>query len=175
MEIRILQPSDDRSLFQCGDDGLDRFFRTYAGQNQFRHHLGVTYVAVERGKVLGYATVAPAQIEIDELPVTAQRKLPRYPLPVLRLARLAVDRSAQSQGLGKELLRFVCRLAVTMSDQYGCVGIVVDAKPPAVPFYTRHGFAPFDAIEGGSESRPRPILMFLDIRSIKAASGVRGK
>jgi predicted N-acetyltransferase YhbS len=164
MEIRILQPSDDRSLFQCGDDALDRFFRTYAGQNQFRHHLGVTYVAVEHGQVLG-----------DELPVTAQRKLPRYPLPVLRLARLAVDRSAQSQGLGKELLRFVCRLAVTMSDQYGCVGIVVDAKPPAVPFYTRHGFAPFDAIEGGSESRPRPILMFLDIRSIKAASGVRGK
>ena len=96
MEIRILQPSDDRSLFQCGDDALNRFFRTYAGQNQFRHHLGVTYVAVERGQVVGYATVAPAQIEIDELPVTAQRKLPRYPLPVLRLARLAVDRSAQS-------------------------------------------------------------------------------
>jgi GNAT superfamily N-acetyltransferase len=170
MEIRILQPGDDRSAFQSGDEALDRFFRKYAGQNQFRHYLGVTYVAVEGSQVLGYATIAPGQLEIDELPAAAQRKMPRYPLPVLRLARLAVDRPAQSQGLGKELLRFVCRLASTMADQYGCAGIVVDAKPNAVPFYASYGFIEFEAIEGKSEVRPRPVMMFLDTRSIRAAS-----
>ena len=39
MEIRALRPSDDRSAFQSGDEALDRFFRRYAGQNQFRHYI----------------------------------------------------------------------------------------------------------------------------------------
>src|SRR5438093_7298185 len=99
MEIRALREHDDRSLFRSGDADLDRFFRQFAGQNQFRHHLGVTYVAVEDRNVLGYATVAAAHVEIDGLPPAARRKLPRYPLPVLRLARLAVPESAQAQGV----------------------------------------------------------------------------
>src|SRR5579862_6356818 len=103
MEIRPLRPTDDRSRFESGDEALDRFFRHYAGQNQFRHYLGVTYVAVDQGRVLGFATVAPGQIEVDDLPAAARKKMPRYPLPILRLARLAVDRSARSSGLGKQL------------------------------------------------------------------------
>ena len=53
MEIRALRESDDRSAFQSGDPDLDRFLRKYAGQNQFRHHIGATYVAVERDRVAG--------------------------------------------------------------------------------------------------------------------------
>jgi hypothetical protein len=59
VEIGRLRASDDRSRFRSGDPDLDRFFRSYAGQNQFRHHVGVTYVAVEDGDVFGYLTVAP--------------------------------------------------------------------------------------------------------------------
>ena len=59
MEIRRLRPDDDRSRFRSGEHDLDRFFRAYAGQNQFRHHFGVTYVAVDDGDVLGFLTVAP--------------------------------------------------------------------------------------------------------------------
>src|SRR5262244_3674674 len=99
MEIRALRPSDDRSQFASGDADLDRFFRSYAGQNQFRHHIGTTYVAVDEGRLLGYATVAPGHIEIDRLPASVARKLPAYPLPVLRLARLAVDVSVQGGGI----------------------------------------------------------------------------
>src|SRR5258706_10010035 len=139
MEIRALRPSDDRSAFHSGDEALDRFFRKYAGQNQFRHYLGVTYVAAQDDRVLGFATVAPGQLDVEELPAAARKKVPRYPLPILRLARLAVDQSAQSMGLGTELLRFVCRLAGKMADDYGCTGIVVDAKPDAVNFYAKYG------------------------------------
>ena len=81
MEIRRLRASDDRSRFRSGDPDLDRFFRSYAGQNQFRHHVGVTYVAVEDGDVLGYLTVAPGGIEIDDLPVALQRGLPATRFP----------------------------------------------------------------------------------------------
>src|SRR4051812_19859058 len=99
MLIRALAESDDRSRFSSGDPELDRFFREFAGQNQFRHHLGVTYVAAEGRAILGYATVSPGQVEIDRLPATRRKRLPRYPLPILRLARLAVDEVAAGQGL----------------------------------------------------------------------------
>ena len=171
MEVRRLREHDDRSLFRSGDPDLDRFFHQFAGQNQFRHHLGVTYVAVDGGRVLGFATVAAAHVEIDGLPSGLGKKLPRYPLPVLRLGRLGIDQSVQGQGLGVELLRFVLVLALDMAHDYGCVGVMVDAKPNAVTFYARYGFVPVDAVEGQSEARPAPTPMFLAIRAIKGAIG----
>ncbi len=169
MEIRALREDDDRSPFRSGDPDLDRFFLKFAGQNQFRHYLGVSYVAVDQGRILGFATVAPGHVEIDGLPATMRRRLPRYPLPVLRLARLGVDQSAQGQGLGAQLLRFVLHLALRMADDYGCVGVVVDAKPNAVAFYTKYGFIRVDPVEGQSDARPAPTPMFLSIRAIEAA------
>jgi GNAT superfamily N-acetyltransferase len=128
MEIRALREGDDRSQLRSGDLDLDRFFHKFAGQNQFKHYLGVTYVTVEVGRILGFATVAPGHVEIDGLPVSVRKKLTRYPLPVLRLARLAVDQPVRGQGLGRQLLRFVFQLALRMASDYGCVGVVVDAK-----------------------------------------------
>ena len=171
MEIRALRAADDRSRFRSGDPDLDRFFAGFAGQNQFKHHLGVTYVAVEDRSILGFATVAPGQVEIDGLPASARKKLPSYPLPVLRLARLAVDESVHGQGLGMQLLRFVLRLAIRMAADYGCVGVMVDAKPGAVAFYARHGFIELDVVEGQSDARPRTTAMFLSMRAIKGAAG----
>jgi GNAT superfamily N-acetyltransferase len=173
MEIRALRPGDDRSEFESGDEALDGFFRRYAGQNQFRHHLGVTYVAVEAGHVLGFATVSPGHLEIEQLPATAAKKLPRYPVPILRLARLAVDRTARSQGLGGQLLRFVLDLATKMAGEVGRAGVVVDAKPDAVPFYAKYGFVVFEIVEGESLARPRPTTMFLSMAAI--ASARRGR
>ena len=171
IEIRALRESDDRSQFHSGDSDLDRFFHKFAGQNQFRHYVGVTYVAVEDRRILGFATLAPGHVEIEGLPAPVRKKLPRYPLPVLRLARLAVDESARAQGLGTQLLGFVLKLAVRMANAYGCLGVVVDAKPGAVDFYVRYGFIPVDAIEGQSDARPKPTPMFLAMRAIKGGCG----
>ncbi len=130
MQIRALREADDRSRFRSGDPDLDRFLQRFAGQNQFRHYVGVTYVAVEEDGVLGFATVAPGHVEIEGLPAAERNKLPRYPLPVLRLA----------------------------------------AKPGAVEFYARYGFAPVEVVLGASAARPQPKPMFLAMRAIKAAS-----
>jgi GNAT superfamily N-acetyltransferase len=169
MEIRALREEDDRSQFHSADPDLDRFFHRFAGQNQFRHYVGVTYVAVDEGRVLGFATIAPGHIEIEDLPAATRKKLPRYPLPVLRLARLAVDQEARGQGLGRRLLRFVLELAVQMANDYGCIGVCVDAKPDAVAFYERYGFGSIDVVEGQSDARPVPIPMFLALRAIREA------
>jgi len=170
MEIRSLRASDDRSAFHSGDVALDRFFHRYAGQNQFRHHLGVTYVAAEDDRILGFATVAPRHIDIEDLPERLRKKLPRYPIPVLGLARLAVDASARSLGLGSQLLRFVLQLAVKLADEVGCAGVVVDAKPGAIEFYARYGFTAFDALEGQSDARPQTTMMWLPLQAIEHAT-----
>jgi GNAT superfamily N-acetyltransferase len=175
IEIRALREHDNRASFRSGDADLDRFFQQFAGQNQFRHYLGVTYVAIDGQNILGFATVAAAHVEIDELPAAARRKMPHYPLPVLRLARLAIDESAQGQGLGLQLLRFVLRLALQMADDYGCVGVIVDAKPDAIAFYTKYGFLAVEPVEGRSDARPAPAPLFLSTRAIRAAIGTAAK
>lgn len=169
MEIRALREADDRARFRSGNPDLDRFFHQFAGQNQFKHHLGVTYVAVEGVDMLGYVTVAPGHLAIDEVSAATRKRLPRYPLPVLRLARLAVDERAAGQGLGERLLRFVMQLALRMTEDYGCAGLVVDAKPEAEAFYARYGFVALDALEGRSDARPQPTPMFLALRAILLA------
>ncbi len=130
----------------------------------------MTYVAADGGRILGFATVAPRHVVIEDLPARAQRKLPRYPLPALGLARLAVDRSARSAGVGSQLLRFVLALAAKMADELGCAGVVVDAKPGAAEFYAKYGFTPLELLEGQSEARPQPTAMWLPMQVIKAAS-----
>ena len=174
MEIRPLREDDDRSAFCCGNADLDRFLRQFAGQNQFRHFVGVTYVAMEGRTLLGYVTVAPGEIAIDELPATTRSRLPRYPLPVLRLARLATHQDAHGRGIGARLLQHALTLSVRMAAEVGCVGVVVDAKPEAVGFYTRYGFEPIGAVAGASDARPQPVLLFLAMRAIREAGSSGG-
>lgn len=164
LSIRQLTPSDDRSAFTSGNESLDRYFRLYAGQNQFRHHLGVTYVAVASGQITGFMTVAPGELGAESRP---------QGMPILRLARLAVHVNAQRAGLGKALLFEALRLAVVMKTSVGCAGVVVDAKTDAVPFYSRYGFIAFDAFVGALPQRPPTTPMFLAVRKIEAALGSR--
>lgn len=169
MEIRALLESDDRSGFDSGDMELDRFFRRFAGQNQFRHQIGVTYVAVQDDRVVGFATVSPGSLEIENIPLVDRKTLPRYPVPILRLARLAVDRTAQGKGVGAELLRFVLGLAVRLGKDFGCSGVLVDAKTGAVAFCEKYGFIRTELLEGASAGRPRPVTLFLALRKIQRA------
>ncbi|HEX9712490.1 MAG TPA: GNAT family N-acetyltransferase [Actinomycetota bacterium] len=166
IHVRRLQPEDDRAAFTSGDPDLDRFFHRFAGQNQFRHHIGTTYVAVVEGSLAGYATLAASHIEGEAVPAKLRRRLPDYPLPTLRLARLAVDERFGGRGVGLTLLRSVFDVAIRMKDELGCIGVVVDAKPGAVPFYQRFGFVILDTLEGRLGERPEPVVMFLAMGGI---------
>ena len=170
VEIRPLARDDDRAGFSCGQADIDRFFEHYAGQNQFKLHLAVTYVAVVEGRIAGFATVAASSLERRAIPSARQRRrLPSYPLPILRLARLGVDLRAQRLGIGNALLRHVLRLAIAQRDRLGCVGIVTDAKLEAISFYKALGFVPLEGVrEGLLAAAPMP--MFLAIESIVAAA-----
>ncbi|HXN14090.1 MAG TPA: GNAT family N-acetyltransferase [Candidatus Acidoferrales bacterium] len=168
IEIRLLEQADDRKAFRSGDADLDSFFQKYAWQNQFRHHIGNTYVAVER-RILGFMTVSVSSMEFERLPADLKRKLPRYPLPVLRVARLAISEDAQGQGIGRRLMRAAFAMAIELRAKLGCAGVVVDAKRGAESFYSSFGFEPLEIIEGELQEKPTPRPMFLAIREVESA------
>jgi len=81
VRVRRLEPQDDRSGFRSGNIDIDRFFQRYASQNQFRHHIGTTYVAVQGGYIVGFVTVSSGEMVAEKLTKTVRRRLPAYPLP----------------------------------------------------------------------------------------------
>lgn len=167
MDVRPLLETDDRTRFRSGEEELDRFFHRFAGQNQFRLHIGVTYVALDAGQIVGYATVAPGGISADSLSVVVRHSFPAYPVPVLRLARLAAAESPRGHEVGRALLRRVLNLAVRMSTELGCAGVLVDAKPGAVEWYSKFGFLRLESVEGLPAARPTPTPMFLEIEQVR--------
>jgi GNAT superfamily N-acetyltransferase len=95
-----------------------------------------------------------------------RKRLPKYPLPVLRLARLAIDERAKGKGVGTLLLRAALVLAQRMADDFGCVGLLVDAKSEAVSFYEKLGFLRLEPVAGELGDRPVPVPMFLELSQL---------
>lgn len=137
--IERLSPAHDRSSFDCGEQTLDEYLRRYAGQHD-RKGLGRTYVAVERGGsvVKGYHTISSGAVSFEIVP----ENLPRHPVPVILLGRLAVDRTTQGHGLGAMLLVHALKRALNVSEQLGVHAVVIDAlNDRARAFYLKYGFS----------------------------------
>lgn len=167
--IRRLREADVVAGFDCGDDPLNNYLKRHAWNNQQKSSIGVTYVAVEEsvsGAVIGYFTLATSSVSRDSLPSKYVRGLPAYDLPMLLLARLAVDRRLSGRGLGQALLAEALKIAVSVAEQIGCRAVIVDAYPQAVEWYKRYGFQPVEGSNGSS------LRMYLDIRTILAARAV---
>jgi len=172
LEIRPLAQEDDRLQFCSGDIELDRFFQRFAGKSQFRHHIGTTYVTVLGGeRIAAFATISAGELTADAASELLKQRLPAYPVPVLRVTRIAVDKRFQGHGIGKLLLRFMLELALELRDRVGCAGAVVDARARTVAFYEKLGFISLTAERGALGDRPEPLPMFLSTGVIKTAMG----
>ena len=139
MEIEPLTSQHDRSAFDCGEQSLNDYLQHYARQNDQRG-LGRTYVLVLPGQkeVLGYYTISSGYVTFDTVP----EKLPRYPIPVVHLGRLAVDLRMQGRGAGKMLLVDALRRSVRVSEYLGIYAVEVRAlHERARSFYLKYGFA----------------------------------
>jgi len=102
---------------------------------------------------------------------TAASAYPFYPLPILRVARLAVDERFQGHGIGRFLLRAALELALEMRGRAGCIGVAEDAKPQATAFYAALGFEAMELLGGALSDRPEPVSMFLPMCQVAAAFG----
>lgn len=141
-EVVRIQRCHARSDFSCGVEPLDTFLRKYARQNDALG-IGRTYVATRPGdlRVLGFFTIRSGEIAFSTFPVAVRRRLPRYPVPVVHLGRLAVDREAQGRGLGEHLLVEALARAVRVSETLAVFAVEVTAKDEtARRFYRKYGF-----------------------------------
>src|SRR5437588_9239854 len=165
--IEPLNRSHERSEFCCGKSPLDNFLRSLVSQYEKRR-LGRTYVAVRPGEkqVLGYYTLASGAVPFAHLPGRMAKKLPRHPVPVVLLARLAVDQSVQGQGLGGLLLADALRRCLGLADQLGVHAVEVDAiDEEARAFYEKYGFTAL---------QDDPLHLYLPLASIEDASAEEG-
>ena len=147
--------------FDCGEPPLNDYLAHHALDSQ-ASHFAVTHVVVLAEQVVGFVTLAASQITAAEF---GRSDKPRYPLPTLTVARLAIDRRFQGNAIGTALLRFSFLEAIRMSDDFGCVGVRVTAKPDAVGFYERFGFVRVIPA-GRPTSESRTIPMFLPLNQI---------
>jgi ribosomal protein S18 acetylase RimI-like enzyme len=148
-----LGPEHDRESFDCGEEALDRYFKTQATQD-IRRRVANCFVAAESASraVAGYYTIASAGIPFLELPPEESRRLPRYPsLPAVRIGRLAVDRKFQGRRLGEMLLLDAMHRSMNLPP--AVYALLVDAKSDrAAAFYQRYGFRTF-------ASQPRTLFL----------------
>lgn len=145
--------------FACGQESLDLYIKAYAEDNA-RRGLGRTFVALSQGDphIKGYYTLTAAEIAKDRLPKKQTRGLPGYPIPAILLARLAIDQTAQGQGLGELLLVDAFQRIVRGSYYFGIRLVLVDAiDEKAKSFYLKYGFIPFD---------DNPFKLYLPIKTI---------
>jgi GNAT superfamily N-acetyltransferase len=132
-----------RSAFSCGKPPLDEFIRSLVSQYEKRN-LGRTYVAVRPGDppVFGYFTLASGSVPFVNVPGELAKKLPRHPVPVILLARLAVDQTVQDQRLGEILLLDALDRCANLADNLGVHAVEVQAiDEHARSFYQKYGFA----------------------------------
>ena len=132
--IEALDTRHDRRSFSCGDSELDGYLKRFARQHAAAK-VSRTYVAANGATILGFYSLAMSAIRKDQLPDAYQSRFPNYPLPVARLARLAVDQRYQRQGLGELLLADALSRCLRLSEEIGMVGVVVDAKHERARWY----------------------------------------
>ena len=152
----------DREAFDCGEEALNEFLRRYARKSHERGG-AKTFLSIEDADktIVGFYSLSPASVDDARTPEIVRHGLARYDVPGFRLARLAVDRRFQGQGIGGQLLLAACRRCLLAAAKVGGVVLVIDAKNEKVPsWYASYGAVPLlDA----------PLTLLLPLATVEAA------
>ncbi|MCC7442693.1 MAG: GNAT family N-acetyltransferase [Bdellovibrionales bacterium] len=156
-----LTTDHDRAGFDCDVSPLNDFLKKAARQNQ---EAGVsrTFVAVQEENpktIVGYYCVSAGQIAFASLPTPARKGIPKYPVPVMRIGRLAVDKRFRGQKVGEELLMNAYVRALDAAKTIGIYAIVVDAKDEKAKSFYKH----FDFMELADD----PMALVIQIGTVK--------
>ncbi|MBF6569507.1 MAG: GNAT family N-acetyltransferase [Candidatus Binataceae bacterium] len=156
--IHKLSVEDITTAFACGQDELNRFLKKFALANQAAN-AAQTYVTCRANRVIGYYSLAVGSVQPEQSPPRAIKGLAQHPVPVMILARLAVDGSEQGAGIGKALLKDALLRTAQAADIAGIRALVVHAKDENA----RRWYEQFDF-----ESSPTdPLHLFLLLKDLK--------
>jgi GNAT superfamily N-acetyltransferase len=163
-KIEKLMASHQLANFDCGDAELNQFFQKYALANQQASNTQ-TYVAIDRDAVVGYYSLVVGSVAHQDAPRRVTKGQPKYPIPVMILARLAVDLPWQSKGVGQGLLKDALFRTVLAADIAGIRALLVHAKDDRA----RRWYEQFD-FEPSPTDELHLFLLLKDVKKILAAS-----
>jgi GNAT superfamily N-acetyltransferase len=145
--------------FGCGETSLDEWLKRRALANQLSGASRTFVVADQDARVYGYYAMAAGAVSHQEATSGVRRNMPD-PIPVMVLARLAVDQRAQGIKLGAALLQDAVNRAVAVSHNAGVRALLVHALDErAKQFYEHYGF---------QESSQHPMTLMLRLNTMKA-------
>ena len=160
--VHKLSAADSVEFFDCDLSDLNQFLQRYALVNQ-KANSAQTYVCCKDGEVAGFYSLTLGSVEHEEAPHRVVKGLARHPVPVMILARLAVDKTHQSKGLGRALLKDALLRTLQVSDIAGIRALIVHAKNDAArQWYIKWEFEP---------SPTDPFHLFLMLKDLKAIVG----
>lgn len=160
--VAKLGASDVVDAFDCGHTALNQFLQRYALVNQ-KANSAQTYVCCNNGEVVGFYSLAVGSVDPASAPSRVLKGVARHPVPVMILARLAVDVAHQRMGLGQALLRDALLRTAQAADIAGVRALLVHAKDEAArQWYESWEFEP---------SPTDPFHLFLMLKDLKALLG----
>lgn len=157
-----LNKSHNRDDFDCGVDGLNDYLKRFARQTQEKHG-SITYVCCpdNTNTIVGYYTLVFGSIEKNLTPKVLHKGLSNSPIPILLLARLAVDLGYQGNGLGYAMLLDALKKVIDAARLAGLKALIVDAKDKrAEEFYITKGF---EFISQAKSTAPAKLYLSTDV------------
>lgn len=158
--IELLNKSHEREQFDCGAEDLNQFLRATARQH-IQKGISRTFVLCDRDcpqNIIGFFTLTLCEVRSEKLPPAIAKKYPAQ-VPGVKLARLAVERQWQRQGIGEILMVEAMQRALLVADTAGGIGLFVDAKSEAAQsYYARYGFITLE---------DNPLEMFLPLSVLR--------
>ena len=144
--LRVLErdgKQHDAAAFDCGVEPLNRYLKVLATQHRSKG-IATAFVLVDTDRpaqILGFYTLSAAALAFESLAEIERKGLPAYPIPAVRIGRLAAALSARGQGIGELLLQNAIKRVLQSRTILGVFAVVVEAKDAAaVGFYRKYGF-----------------------------------
>lgn len=145
--------------FDCGKEALNKFLQRNALQNQ-QNNSARTFVSLNSNEVAGYYSLSTGSVGVDDAPERMRKGLANHPIPIILMARFAVDRRFQGQGLGAALFKDAIKRTLNVLSNIGARAFVVHAKDEeAKKFYEKLGMIPFES---------NPMHMYYLIKDIQS-------
>lgn len=160
--IEPLGEQHNRAAFRCSDHQITNYLRRHALAN-LQIRIANAWVIRDRDTdlIVGFYTLSTASADYSAIPEEFSANLPRYPVPVVLLGRMGVDRRYERQGFGRRLIIDALH-RVYHQEVMAVYGMVVDPKEGVRNFYTQFGFVPLT-------DHPRRLFLhletFMDSRS----------
>lgn len=156
--VRKLAATDQVDVFDCGQAALNQFLQRYALVNQ-KANSAQTYVCGQGDVVAGFYSLAVGSVDPEAAPSRIMKGLARHPVPVMILARVAVDKEHHRQGLGQALLKDALLRTAQAANIAGIRCLLVHAKDDAArQWYESWEFEP---------SPTDPYHLFLMLKDLK--------